>query len=124
MNIVLWVVAGLLAAAFLAAGLMKITGKREQMLERMAWVGDYSQPQVKLIGAVEVLGAIGLILPALTGIAPVLVPIAAAGLVIVMVLAAIMHLRRGDGVAAVVPTLVLGLLAAFVAWGRFGPYAF
>lgn len=124
MNIALWVVAGLLAAAFLAAGLMKITGKREQMVERMAWVGDYSDSQVKLIGAVEVAGALGLILPAVTNIAPILVPIAASGLVIVMVLAAIMHLRRGDGAKAIVPNIVIGLLAAFVAWGRFGPYAF
>jgi hypothetical protein len=112
------------AAAFLGAGLMKITGKREQMLERMAWVADYSPSQVKLIGVVEVLGAIGLILPAVTGIAPILVPIAATGLVITSVLAAIMHVRRGDGFGSAVPVLVLGLLAAFVAWGRFGPYAF
>jgi hypothetical protein len=124
MNIVLWVVAGIAAAAFLGAGLAKITGKREKMLERMAWVADYEQNQVKLIGVVEVLGAIGLILPAVTGIAPILVPIAATGLVITSVLAAIMHIRRGDGFGSAVPVLVLGLLAAFVAWGRFGPYAF
>jgi hypothetical protein len=124
MNVALWIVAGLVAVAFLGAGLMKITGKREQMLERMAWVADYSPSQVKLIGVVEVLGAIGLILPAVTGIAPILVPIAATGLVITSVLAAIMHIRRGDGFGSAVPVLVLGLLAAFVAWGRFGPYAF
>ena len=124
MNIALWIAAGLLAVAFLAAGLMKITGKREQMIERMPWVADFSQGQVKAIGAVEVLGAIGLILPALTGIAPVLVPLAATGLAITMVLAAVMHLRRGDGVASVVPNIVLFALAVFVAWGRFGAYAF
>jgi flagellar biosynthesis component FlhA len=73
---------------------------------------------------VEVLGALGLILPAVTGIAPVLVPLAATGLAIVMVFAAAVHVRRGDGLAAAVPAIVLGLLAAFVAWGRFGPYAF
>jgi hypothetical protein len=71
-----------------------------------------------------VLGAIGLILPALTGIAPVLVPLAATGLAITMVLAAVMHLRRGDGAASVVPNIVLFSLAVFVAWGRFGAYAF
>lgn len=124
MNIALWIAAGLVAAAFLAAGLMKITGKREQMLERMAWVADFSQTQVKLIGVVEVLGALGLILPAVTGIALILVPIAATGLAITGVLAAIMHVRRGDGFAAAVPSLVLALLSTFVAWGRFGPYAF
>jgi uncharacterized membrane protein len=124
MNIALWIAAGLLAAAFLAAGLMKLTGKREQMIERMPWVQDFSQGQVKAIGAIEVLGALGLILPAVTGIAPVLVPLAASGLAIVMVLAAVMHLRRGDGAAAVVPNVVLFALAVFVAWGRFGAYAF
>ncbi len=122
MNVVLWIVAGLLAAAFLAAGLMKITGKRDQMVERMPWVDDFTQGQVKGIGIVEVIGAIGLILPGITGIAPVLVPLAATGLAIVSVLAAVMHLRRGDAVASIVPTVVLFALAVFVAWGRFGPY--
>jgi hypothetical protein len=103
---------------------MKLTGKREQMVERMAWVDDYSQGQVKAIGAIEVLGALGLILPAVTGIAPVLVPLAATGLAIVAVLGSVMHLRRGDGVASIVPLVVLFLLAVFVAWGRFGSYAF
>jgi uncharacterized membrane protein len=124
MNVALWIAAGLLAAAFFAAGLMKITGKREQMVERMAWVNDFSQGQVKAIGLVEVLGALGLILPAVTGIAPVLVPLAATGLAIVAVLGSVMHLRRGDGVASIVPLVVLFLLAVFVAWGRFGSYAF
>jgi uncharacterized membrane protein len=123
-NVALWIVAGLLALAFLAAGLMKLSTPKEKLAERMAWVNDYSAGQVKAIGAVEVLGALGLILPAVTGIAPVLVPLAAAGLAIVMVLAAIMHLRRGDGAAAVVPNIVLFALDVFVAWGRFGPYAF
>ena len=124
MNVALWIVAGLLAVAFLAAGLMKLSTPHEKLAERMAWVNDYTAGQVKAIGAVEVLGAIGLILPAVTGIAPILVPLAAAGLAVVMVLAAVMHLRRGDGAAAVVPNVVLFALAVFVAWGRFGPYAF
>ncbi|MCA0331796.1 MAG: DoxX family protein [Actinobacteria bacterium] len=122
MDIALWVVAGLLAAAFLAAGLMKITTPKAKLVERLPWAADYSDGAVKGIGIVEVLGAIGLILPGITGIAPILVPIAAVGLAIVMVLAAVMHLRRGDGLAAVVPNIVLFALAVFVAWGRFGPY--
>ena len=124
MNLVLWIIAGVLAAAFLAAGLMKITGKREQLLEKMPWVDDFSQGQVKGIGALEALGAIGLILPAATGIAPILTPLAAAGLALTMAGAVVVHLRRGDGFGAAVPSLVLGLLAAVVAWGRFGPYQF
>lgn len=122
MDIALWVVAGLLAAAFLAAGLMKITTPKAKLVERLPWAADYSDGAVKGIGIVEVLGAIGLILPGITGIAPILVPIAAVGLAIVMVLAAVMHLRRGDGFATVVPNIVLFALAVFVAWGRFGPY--
>ena len=124
MNVALWIAAGVLAVAFAAAGLIKITGKREQLLERMPWVADFSQGQVKAIGVVEVLGALGLILPAVTGIAPILVPIAAAGLAVTSVIAAVMHLRRGDGVASIIPVTVLFVLAVFVAWGRFGPYAF
>jgi len=123
-NVALWIAAGVLAVAYAAAGLMKITGKREQMLERMPWVDDFTQGQVKAIGVVEVLGALGLILPAVTGIAPILVPVAATGLAITSALAAVMHLRRGDGVGSTVPVLVLFALAVFVAWGRFGPYAF
>ena len=76
------------------------------------------------IGALEVAGALGLVLPAVTGIAPVLVPLAAVGLVLVMVGAVVVHLRRGDGLAGAAPAIVLGLLAVFVAWGRFGAYAF
>ena len=124
MNVVLWIIAGLLAAAFLAAGLMKVNGKREQLVEKMPWVNDFSQGQVKGIGAVEVLGAIGLILPGATGIATILTPLAALGLALTMAGAVVVHLRRGDGFGAAVPSLVLGLLAAVVALGRFGPYQF
>lgn len=122
MNVVLWVVTGLLVVAFLGAGLMKVSQPREKLEKNLPWVADYSDGQVKGIGAVEVLGALGLVLPAIGGIAPILVPVAATGLAITMVLAAIMHLRRGDGAQSIVAPLVLFLLAAFVAWGRFGPY--
>jgi len=90
----------------------------------MPWVGDFTAKQVRGIGAVEVAGALGLVLPALTGIAPVLVPIAATGLVITMAAAVTVHLRRGDGVAGAAPSVVLGLLALVVAVGRFGPASF
>ncbi len=124
MNVALWIVAGLLAAAFLAAGAMKLTGKREQMLASMPWVADFTQPQVRAIGAVEVLGALGLVLPALIGIAPVLVAVAASGLALAMAAAVVVHVRRGDGAARLAPSAVLGLLALVVAVGRFGPAAF
>lgn len=124
MNAVLWVLTIVLALAFLAAGVVKLTQAKDSLRERMAWVDDFSAAQVKGIGAVEILGALGLVLPAVTGIAPVLVPLAATGLAIAMVLAVIVHLRRGDGFAVAVPAIVLGILAVIVAWGRFGPYSF
>jgi uncharacterized membrane protein YphA (DoxX/SURF4 family) len=124
MNVVLWIIAGLLAAAYLAAGFMKATQPKEKLAASgMAWTEDFSATTIKTIGVLEILAAIGLILPALTGIIPVLVPVAALGLVIVMAGAAITHVRRKE-TQAVVMTLVLLALAAVVVWGRFGPYAF
>ena len=123
MNIALWVVQILLAVAFLGSGLMKLTQPKEKIATSMAWAADFSPTAIKLIGLVEVLGALGLVLPAATGIAPILTPLAAVGLALVMVGAAITHARRGESQMIVV-NVVLLLLAAFVAWGRFGPYAF
>jgi uncharacterized membrane protein YphA (DoxX/SURF4 family) len=124
MNVVLWIIAGLLAAAFAGAGLMKLAQPKAKLAASgMAWTEDFSDSQVKGIGAVEVLGALGLILPAALGIAEILTPLAAAGLAITMVGAAITHLRRGEG--SMVPiNVVLGGLAVFVAVMRFGPNAF
>ena len=78
---------------------------------------------VKLIGALEVLAAVGLILPAALDIAPILVPLAALGLVLLMAGAAIVHVRRQE-IPMAVPSVVLLVLSAIVAWGRFGPYSF
>lgn len=121
MNAALWVVQGLLAVAFLGAGVMKATQPKEKLAANMGWVEDFSGSTVRLIGVVEVLAAVGLVLPAVTGIAPVLTPLAAVGLAVVMVLAAITHARRGEAQLIGV-NLVLLLLSAFVAWGRFGPH--
>ncbi len=119
MNIVLWVLAGLLAVAFLAAGAMKLTQPKEKLsASGMAWTDDFSPGMVKTIGALEVLAAVGLILPAVLDIAPILVPLAALGLVLLMAGAAITHLRRKEPQMIVV-NLVLLALAAVVAWGRF-----
>ena len=124
MNVVLWIVAGLLAVAFLASGLMKLAQPRQKIVESgMGWAGDFSDGAVKAIGALEVLGALGLILPAVFDVATVLVPIAAVGLALVMAGAAVVHLRRKENQMVVV-NVVLLLLAVFVAWGRFGEYAF
>jgi DoxX-like family len=124
MNVVLWIIAGLLAAAFLAAGGMKLAQPKEKLAAAgMAWTDDFSPGMIKLIGGLEVLAAIGLILPAVLGIAPVLVPLAALGLVAIMIGAAITHVRRGE-TPMIAVNLVLLALAAVVVWGRFGSYSF
>ena len=124
MNVVLWIVAGVLAAAFPASGLMKLAQPKKKIVDSgMGWAEDFSDGAVKGIGALEVLGALGLILPAVFDVATVLVPIAATGLALIMLGAAVTHARRKESQMVVV-NVVLLLLAAFVAWGRFGPYAF
>jgi uncharacterized membrane protein YphA (DoxX/SURF4 family) len=123
MNIALWIVAGLLAVAFLASGAMKLIQPKEKLPAGWGWVEDFSAGSIKAIGALEVLAAVGLILPAVLDIAPVLVPLAAVGLVLLMVGAFIAHARRREAQGAVL-TLVLLALAVFVAWGRFGPQPF
>ncbi|MFF5254604.1 DoxX family protein [Streptomyces leeuwenhoekii] len=124
MNVTLWIIASILAVAFLLAGLMKVGQPKEKLAASgMAWVDDFSAGAVKGIGAVEVLGALGLVLPAAFDIAPILVPLAATGLAITMLGAAVVHGRRKENQMIGV-NVVLLVLAAVVAWGRFGPYAF
>jgi uncharacterized membrane protein YphA (DoxX/SURF4 family) len=118
MGIALWVVQVLLAAAFVVSGATKLSQPKEKLLKNMAWVEDFSQPTVRIIGALEVLGAIGIVVPALTGIVPSLTPLAALGLVLTMIGAALTHLRRSEYSVITVPAVLL-ILAAFVAYGRF-----
>ena len=119
MNIALWIVQGLLAVAFIMAGFMKSTQPKDEIREKgMAYVDDFSQGQMRTIGILEVLGSLGLILPALTNILPILTPLAAAGLALTMVGAAITHIRRGE-YSSIITNLVLLGLALFVAYGRF-----
>ena len=122
MNIALWALAGLLALAFLAAGLMKL--RTPEKLQEAEWARAAGSGAIRALGAAEVLGAIGLILPAALGIAPVLTPLAALGLAIVGLGATVVHLKAGEGLKGAAPALVLGLLSLFVAIMRFGPYAF
>jgi hypothetical protein len=113
LNRVLWVVQGLLAALFLFAGGMKL------VLPLDALKGPVEVPGLflRFIGVVEVLGAVGLILPALLRIRPRLTPLAAGGLVIIMVGAIAITLQGGGGALALMP-LTVGVLAVFVAYGR------
>src|SRR5262245_41853682 len=101
------------------AGLMKATQPQEKLAANMGWVDDFSARTVKLIGVLEILGAIGLILPAATGVAVILTPLAATGLAVTMILATVVHVRRKEP-QMIVFTIVLLALAAFVAVMRFG----
>ncbi|WP_049560533.1 DoxX family protein [Nonomuraea sp. SBT364] len=122
MNVFLWVLQAALAVVFGLAGAAKSTLPKERLRPALAWVDDFGPGQVRLIGAVELLAALGLVLPALTGIAPVLTPLAATGLAVVMVLAAAVHARRKEPPAIAV-NVVLLVPAVVIAWGRFGAYA-
>ena len=118
MNTALWIAQGILAAAFLMAGGMKAFAF-DAFAEKMDWARPMGRAKVMGIGLAEIAGALGLVLPMLLGIAEFLTPLAALGLVVVMVLAAIFHVRRGE-MANLAPPLFMLALAAFVAWGRWG----
>jgi hypothetical protein len=110
-----WIVAALLGLFYLYAGGKKIAQSKEQLAPMMGWVDTVPMSVVRLIGAVEILGAAGLILPPLTGIAPGLALTAAIGFVVLQVLAAALHLSRGE-VKETGLNWVLILLAAAAAW--------
>lgn len=126
MNLTLWIVTGLLAVVYLASGGGKLILPKEKiaaMTSSARWVEDFDAGTVKAIGAFEVLASAGLILPAALDIAPVLVPLAAVGLMVLMAGAVITRLRRRE-VKLMVADLVYLAFAGFVAWGRFGPESF
>jgi uncharacterized membrane protein len=122
MNVFLWIVQAILAALFAMSGLVKVLQPKDKLAGKYPWMQDVSQATVRFIGVMELLGAIGLIVPAATGIAPVLTPIAGTGLAVIVVLAAGTHIRRKEP-SGVAVTAILFVLAALVAWGRFGPYS-
>jgi len=118
MDIALWVVAGLLAALYLAVGAMKLLRGRRGLRDRMGWVEDFPDVVVRLIGLCEIAGALGLILPWATGTLPWLTPVAAGCLVVLQVLAITVHVRRQE-TSQLGINVLLALLAGFVAVGRF-----
>lgn len=122
MNVALWIAQGLLAGVFFMAGAMKLMKPKSELAEQMGWVEHFSASAIKGIGVVEILGALGLILPGITGVVPVLVPSAAVGLGIAQVSAASLHARRGGEGQMIMMNVVFIAVAAFVAWGRFGDY--
>lgn len=111
----LWIAQALLAFAFGAAGAMKLTTPYAELTAADAWAREVPETLVRFIGTVEVAGAIGILLPALTRVKPFLTPLAAAGFVVVMILAGGLHMSIGE---LPIANVILGALAAFVAWGR------
>ena len=123
MNIALWIIQVLLAISFLASGTNKLARPRLALVSQTPYVEDFTDGQVKGIGALEVLAAIGLVVPPLVHVATFLTPLAAVGLVLLMAGAAVTHLRRREPQMVAVNGVLL-ILAAIVAVGRFGPYHF
>ncbi|OLF19122.1 DoxX family protein [Actinophytocola xanthii] len=124
MNIALWGIAGLLAVLFLASGVAKLVQSKEKLVASgMGALEGFGPGTVKVIGMLEILAAVGLVLPALLEVAPVLVPLAAVGVALLMAGASVTHLRRGE-TQGVVVTLTILVLAAVLAWARFGPQSF
>jgi uncharacterized membrane protein YphA (DoxX/SURF4 family) len=120
----LWIIQGVLAGIFVLTGLTKVTQPREKMAAGpMSWAADVSDTQFRGIGALELLGAAGLIVPGVLGIAGVLTPLAAAGLALTMVGATVTHARLGETGRLVAPAVLLAL-ALLIALERFGPHSF
>jgi putative oxidoreductase len=115
--IALWVAQIMLAGIFLMAGVMKLMMSYEDFVESQPWAEATPAMLLKFIGVAEILGAIGVTVPALTRIKPILTPVAAMGLMLVMILAAGLHVTRAEWTALPF-NIVPGALAAFVAWGR------
>lgn len=116
-NIALWIAQGVLAAAFLLSGVMKLVRSKEELAEQLEWVADFSAESIHAIGVVEVLGTVGLVLPGMLGILPWMTKYVAIGLGLLMAGALATHVRRSEWVMGAV-TAALALLCAFVWYGR------
>lgn len=125
MNLALWIAAGLLAVVALTGGVSKAFVPRAKLAAAPGgeWTATAGAGFVKTLGALELLAAAGLLLPAVTGVAPVLVPVTATCWVALMIGAMLTHLRHGDARFVALNLLYLAL-AVFIAWGRFGPESF
>jgi uncharacterized membrane protein len=117
MDVILWVAQVALAVLFVLFGATHVM-RRETMRERVPWMWAVPREGLVVVGLLEILGAIGLVLPAVTRIQPWLTPLAALSLAALMVFAIAFHATRRE-MPNIVLNAILGLLAAFVAWGRF-----
>ena len=124
-NTWLWILAGFLAAIFLGTGVLKLTTPRERLVAAgMGWARDFSQGNIRLIGIAELLGAVGLVLPALLGVVSVLVPVSAVCLAALMVGATVVHGRRREFLPESLRSLALVVMCVVLAVYRFGSQAF
>jgi uncharacterized membrane protein YphA (DoxX/SURF4 family) len=117
LHIILWIAQVLLAGMFIMTGFMKIAQPIDQLSKMLPWAAQVPEALVRFIGVSELLGGLGLLLPAALRIKPALTVWAALGLVIVMLLASVFHISRGE-YSAIGMNVILALLAAFIAWGR------
>lgn len=117
LNILLWIAQGILCAMFLMAGTMKMITPDDEMMKNMPDASAGFLTFIRFLGACEFLGGVGMILPSLLRIKPILTPIAGMGIAITMIVAVGMHISKGE-TSATVTTAVLAVLAIFVIWGR------
>lgn len=118
-NILLWILQALLAATLLWAAFMKLSKSPQELAAMWPWAGEVSPTLVKLTGITDLLGGLGLVLPALLRVKPVLTPIAALGIVALMICASVFHIMRGEA-SQIGFNVVVAAIAGFIAWGRFG----
>jgi uncharacterized membrane protein YphA (DoxX/SURF4 family) len=117
LNVILWIAQVLMAAMFIMAGASKAFQPIAALAADMPWVNDVSSTMVRFIGVSELLGGIGIILPAILRIKPKLTVSAALGLVAVMIMAAGFHTMRGE-YPAIGANAIFAAICGFVAWGR------
>jgi uncharacterized membrane protein YphA (DoxX/SURF4 family) len=118
MHIALWTAQVLLAATLIWSGSVKLARPVAELAAMWPWAGEVPVAVVKLTAVVDLLGAIGLIFPALFRIQPKLTPVAALGIVVLMICAAVFHIARGEA-SSIGVNVVVGAIALFIAWGRF-----
>ena len=117
LNIALWIVQVLLAASLIWAAWMKLFQPVDKLAAMWPWAAQVSESFLKFTGIVDLLGSLGLILPGLLKIKPRLTFFAAMGIIILMIVAGIFHISRGEG-ALIIPNVIFAIMAGFVAWGR------
>ncbi len=121
MLVFLWVAEIVLALLYFGLGAMRLVQPYTKLVRVLRWPADFPAWAVKLIGLAEILGALGLLLPAATDVAPILTPIAASALAVMMACAVAVHLRRKERQRVALPAILLAV-NVFIAIGRFGPY--